>query len=1015
MNKKNTILIFVLLIVIINCTLNSCDRINVHDRLKEGFVSPPDSARPGVYWYVMDGTFNRKAITDDLESMKKAGIGYAILLEVNVGVPRGQIDFLSEEWQNLFDFAVREAERCGITLILGSGPGWAGSGGPWVTPSESMMHLVGKDTVIKGPGAVELYLPKPQARKPFFGEGTLTPGLKKLRDDWYEDVKVLAFPAPENNNGIKRLPEKALYERAPYTSQEGVIPFIPFTSDSSRNNNSIVEKGRIIDISANMQPDGKLNWIVPPGKWVVIRFGKRNNGAITRPAPVPGLGFESDKFDTSAFRSHFDAYTGKLLKKSGTAKDKKSGWKMIHIDSWEMGAQNWSPLFMEQFIKRRGYDPLLYLPVMQGYIVNSPQESERFLWDLRQTANELVVENHASFYRNLGKNNGLSLSIEPYDMNPSADLDLGMVADVPMGEFWSRGLGFNSSFSCIEATSIAHVSGKPVVAAEAFTAGSDEAWRLYPGIMKDQTDWALALGLNRLFFHTFTHKSFIESLKPGMTMGPYGVHWDRGQTWWSMAGEYHKYVSRCQLVMSQGRYVSDILYLTPEGAPQVFRPPFSALEGNDTIPDRRSYSFDGCSPDYFIENAKAQDGRILFPGGASYRILVLPMVQSMTPELLSKIDMLLRNGITVMGVPPKRSPSLTNFPACDDVVKKFVESTWYTGTDIAGAALPTKKHNNGFIITPSKETIQKHDTFDIYPPYDETVLALKQINVKKDFSSNAQFRYGHVTTADRDFYFVSNRVDDIQEDSCTFRDGSANAEVWDPLTGKIYPLKGITRNRDGYSLKLRLEGHQSLFIVFYKKGNSKKRTNEEHDYFRTAKAVYTINAPWKAEFNRVNGTLKSYEFTALSDWSQRPEEDIRHFSGIAKYSCTFSLPDSIKISKKKEFFIDLGEVDVMAHVYLNGKDLGILWSAPFTVSAGGLKKDGNRLEVEVANLWINRLIGDESFPYDGVTDGKWPDWILKGTERKSGRTTFTTYNYYNKESRLVKSGLIGPVRIIESR
>ena len=242
---------------------------------------------------------------------------------------------------------------------------------------------------------------------------------------------------------------------------------------------SYVAKDSILDISKNLKADGTLDWQVPPGNWTIRRMGLRNNGAVTRPAPQPGLGFECDKMDTVAFNQHFQAFMGKLLQKTG-AKDSKSsgGWKMIHIDSWEMGAQNWSDHFRQEFLKRRGYDLLPYLLTYAGTIVGSREISERFLWDIRKTAQELVVENHAEHFKTLGRRSGLRLSIEPYDMNPSADLELGAVADVPMCEFWSKNFGFNTSFSCLEATSIAHVLGKPVVQAEAFTAGNSEGWKL---------------------------------------------------------------------------------------------------------------------------------------------------------------------------------------------------------------------------------------------------------------------------------------------------------------------------------------------------------------------------------------------------------------------------------------------------------------------------------------------------------------------------------------------------------
>ncbi len=176
--------------------------------------------------------------------------------------------------------------------------------------------------------------------------------------------------------------------------------------------------------------------------------------------------------------------------------------------------------------------------------------------------------------------NGLELTIEPYDMNPAGDLDLGAVADVIMAEFWSKGFGFNTHYAVIEATSISHITGQPVVGAEVFTSNNNEAWQQYPWSMKDQSDWALAMGVNRFVYHTFAHKPLGDEYRPGMTMGPYGVHWDRGQTWWPMVKAYHEYISRCSHMMQQGQAVSDILYLTPEGAPMIFTPPADALEEN---------------------------------------------------------------------------------------------------------------------------------------------------------------------------------------------------------------------------------------------------------------------------------------------------------------------------------------------------------------------------------------------------------------------------------------------------
>ena len=644
------------------------------DDLEAGFRNPPPECRPGVYWYFMDGNLTREGMTADLESMKAAGIGNLVFLEVNVGVPRGPVDFLSDEWQDLFAHAVREAERLGIEITLGSGPGWAGSGGPWVKMEQSMQHLVAESIDVEGPAEFDAVLPVPEPREPYFGRGPMSAEMLKQWESFYADVAVLAFPKPTEEAKIADIDEKALYYRAPYSSRPGVKAYLPALAEYSEPPaGTAIDREQVVDLTDKLAPDGRLKWEVPPGKWTVMRFGRRNTGATTRPAPQPGLGFECDKLDAAAFDAHFDNYVGKLLERVGP-REKGRGWTMLHIDSWEMGSQNWTGAFREEFRKRRGYDPLPYLPTYTGRIVGSLELSERFLWDMRMTAQELALKNHAGHLKDLARKHGFGLSIEPYDMNPNSDLDLGAVADVPMCEFWSEGYGFDTAYSCLEATSIAHVLGRPVVAAEAFTANSREAWKLFPGAVKNQGDWAFCMGINRFVYHTFAHKP--QGRRPGMVMGPYGVHWDRGQTWWPMASAYHEYITRCQYLLRQGRSVADVLYLAPEGAPHVFRPPPSALIGSGSTRDRRGYNFDGCSPLTLIAQASARDGQVVFPGGAAYRLLVLPAFETMTPELLKKIKDLIEAGATVVGPPPRRSPSLVGYPRCDREVATLAAAIW---------------------------------------------------------------------------------------------------------------------------------------------------------------------------------------------------------------------------------------------------------------------------------------------------------------------------------------------------
>lgn len=639
--------------------------------LARDFESPPPESRPWVYWYFNDGHLSRDGMTADLEAMKAAGIGGGIFLEVNLGLPTGPVPYMSGPWQDLLKHAKSEAERLGLQLAFGAGPGWCGTGGPWVAPEHAMQHLVASETNVTGPAKFEAPLPRPQPRKPFFGEGTLTPELREAWQSFYRDEAVIAFPTPAGGYRILEVDEKALFHRAPFSSAKNVKPFL--TPDTTvLPPGQAIPSDRVVELTAKLAPDGRLVWDVPAGNWTIVRLGRTLTGQTTRPAPKPGLGFESGKFERASLDAHFTNFFERLMQTAGPIKGDGTGLTTLHFDSWEMSSQNWSETFRAEFKRRRGYDPVRFAPAMFGRAVDSVEISERFLWDLRRTAQELVVANHLEYLRELGRRHGLLLSCEPYDMNPAGDLTLAACADVPMAEFWSKGYGFATEYSAVQAVSIAHTGGRNVIGAEAFTSHQD-AWRQHPGSMKDQGDWALCAGINRIVFHRFQHQPQ-EGRLPGMTFGPYGVHWDRTQTWWEFAPAYHTYLSRCQTMLRQGLPVADILYLDGEGAPRVFLAPPSALQ--DGFPDRRGYNFDACAPDTLLARASVRDGRIVFPDGMSYRVLVLPRSETMSLPLLKKIGELARAGATIVGAPPKRTPGLERYPDCDLEIRKLAAGVW---------------------------------------------------------------------------------------------------------------------------------------------------------------------------------------------------------------------------------------------------------------------------------------------------------------------------------------------------
>jgi hypothetical protein len=632
------------------------------DNLEKNFSQPPDAARPGVYWYFQDGNLSGREMTADLESMEAAGIGNLVFLEVALGnPPAGPVGFMSPEWQELFGQTVRDAERLGIDISLGIGPGWCGSGGPWVEPEQAMQHLVFSSVDLKGPQMYSGILPMPLQRG--------TPW-HQMGSPFYQDVAVLAFPSRKPI--IADIDEKALFYRGPYSSDTKVKPRLPAPASYQEPGPAgVIQPDKIVDLTKDIKADGTLEWNVPEGDWTVVRMGRRVTGASSRPAPSTGIGLESDKFDAKALEDHMGQYVGKLLEKAAP-RAKEHGLTALHMDSWESGAQNWTPLMLEEFKKRRGYDASPWLLTYTGRAVQSLEMSERFLWDLRLTGQDLVLENHAGVVKKYAGEHGLELSIEPYDMNPAGDMDLGALADVPMAEFWTN--TFNAAYTVIQMSSVAHVMGKPIVSAESFT--STGGFDAYPWSLKNQSDWAFSAGINRIVFHTFAHQFLGDAYRPGVSFGFYGVYWHRNQTWWPMVSAYHQYLARCSELLRQGVTVSDVLYLTPEGAPQVFLPPDSAVDGADNLPDKRGYGFDGCSPKILMARAEVKDGMIAFPGGSSYRLMVLPLVETMTPALLAKIRDLVKAGATVVGPPPVKSPSLSGYPTCDGAVQALAKELW---------------------------------------------------------------------------------------------------------------------------------------------------------------------------------------------------------------------------------------------------------------------------------------------------------------------------------------------------
>ncbi len=1042
------------------------------DALAAGFQNPPPSARPWVYWFWLNGNITREGITLDLEAMKRVGIGGVLIMEVDQGVPLGPAAFAGEKWRELFVHVVREAARLGLQVNMNNDAGWCGSGGPWVRPEHAMQKVVWSEMEVTGPTTFSERLPQP----PVVAER-------------YRDIATLAFPTP----GAYRIPN--IERRSAVVRGD----YMPDARSPEAPADAVVDRGRIIVLTELLGEDGTLRWTVPAGRWTILRLGHTPTGAMNQPAPLSGRGLEVDKLSATALDAYWDGFMARIIADVGPL----AGATLVatHIDSWETGSQNWTPRLREEFTALRGYDPLLYLPVYAGYVVGSSDASDRFLYDLRQTVSDLLSKNYAGRMRELAHRHGMRLTIEAYGDTTVDNMAYAGRCDEPMGEFWAT-TSFTTDNTVHEMVSAAHVYGRPIVGAEAFTADGNERWLLHPGSIKAQGDWAFAAGVNRIVYHRYALQPWRDR-KPGMTMGPYGLHYERTQTWWEQSSAWHRYQSRCQYLLQQGKPVGDILCMAPEGAPRTFVPPVEFY--------RAGYRADGCPAELILNEAAVVDGRVTLRSGMSYRMLVLPETRAMSLPLLRKIRSLVEAGALVVGAPPMVGPGLLG---ADDEVALAARAVWKSGR----------------VVSP-KSALQ----------------ALAARGVGPDFRSDRPLEWNHRRIGDADVYFVANTRSGRANALCDFRVTGKAPEIWDPITGEIRPTAYYARMGAITRVLVPLEAAQATFVVFRrakarvqpvtritrngtvvwpiarKPGSlrilravwgplgDESRTKDVTDQVRRMVArvgvrfrvadlaaegdpaymvvktlrveyvadglrmqatatdpqmiefamppdppmpieliadssgtvtvvgqtagAYTIQmgsgrpvrrsmpssvtaalkGPWSVRFPPNHGAPESLRMERLSGLQTSPVAGVRHFSGSASYTTRFEWRETV--GRGRRYVLDLGRVEVMARVRLNGQDLGILWHAPYRMDiTEALKKGENRLDVEVTNLWVNRMIGDEELPDDSRRhpDGRlveWPEWVAGAGPSPTGRYTFTTWRLWRKGEPLQPSGLIGPLTI----
>ena len=594
-------------------------------------------------------------------------------------------------------------------------------------------------------------------------------------------------------SGAQRLSDVA--GKAAYRRADNIVP----RGSTEPEESATIATAEVKDLTDRLAPDGRLTWDVPAGEWTILRLGHTPTGKTNHPAMPAGRGPEVDKMSRAAMDAFFEGMMRTVIDAAGPLAGKTLNNALI--DSYEVGTQNWTPGFRDEFRKRCGYDPRPFLPTFTGRVVGSVGVSERFLWDLRRTIADLFAENYFGRFAELCRAHGMMFSVEPYGSGLFDDLQVGGLADVVMGEYWTTQR--TAGHSCKLAASAAHVYARKYVGAEAFTAHPGAGrWTNHPWSMKVLGDNAFCTGINRLIFHRYAHQPW-RGLVPGMTMGQWGFHFDRTNTWFEKSTTWLRYLARCQFMLQQGLYVADVCYLAGEGAPVSLR------AGNPRLPP--GYSYDGCPRDAVLTRMEVRDGRIVLPDGMSYRVLALAPDETATPELLTKVRDLVRAGATVVGRRPLRSPSLKNYPACDDEVSRLVEEMW------------------GPEATESGEHALGRGKMVWGRPLEEVFAAAR---VAPDFEGtndrgDARLAWIHRVAGETDIYFVANQLRRDDEFACVFRVAGRLPELWNPETGLTRPAP-VWRESDGRTqVPLRLDGGGSTFVVFRKPGTGEHLVSVE--------------------------------------------------------------------------------------------------------------------------------------------------------------------------------------------
>jgi hypothetical protein len=1131
---------FVFLLITITCTIHAQKQLSSAE-----FKNPPSNVRIHTWWHWLDGNITKDGITKDLEAMKEQGIVQATILNIGLfgekdfGVKKA--NFNTAEWFEMFQWALKEAHRLGISIGVHNCDGWSTSGGPWITPEMSMKQYIWTKTIVDASKSGAVTLKQPQANWNFYKDvavvavksadplnsfqraapiallndntnadyifdGCTSSGMNITKGDkitfrfkkpfsaekivimprrtfmWSNPgdfISTYSFSSSEDGKNFKKLKEftvnglnkmvsvsfektSSKYYQLSLIETNNLDNWIPLTlaecellpekekplyaneidylSEKAGNVKAAMESGfyattkasgpnglkEVVDITSKMSSDGTLNWKPEKGEWTIIRFGYTTTGMTNGPATQSGRGLECDKMDTVALNLHFNSFPAKLIEKAGSYAG--NTFKFMLIDSWEAGYQNWTANMLKEFEQRRGYSLLSYIPLLCGESSGNTEVDEAVLFDLRKTTADLIENNYYKHFGELLHRNKIEFHAEIIYGNenyPSLDiLKTTQYVDLPMYEFWSstnnnnivtyspsRGVELN--MPCVAAIGYE----KPVLGSEAFTGMAH--YSETPSSLKPFGDKAFCAGINQLILHSYVHQP--NDKKPGMTLGQWGSHFNRNNSYWPYISEWFNYQARIQDILQQGVAFHDVLYYLGDQLPQ-----YLTYNNSNELPF--GYMFNACNYDILKNRIKVTDGKLLLNGKVSYSVLSLSSFKCLSFETLQRLEELVNQGIILYAPKPSQMLSLSDIKNNKQAFTELVAKLW---GNIDGSSVTSNSYGKGKVYwgIPLANVLK-------------TERILPDVSTQQDDATNLMFI--HKKTDGSDVYFVMNQQNQELRREISFRITGKTPEIWDPENGATIKPAVYTMDENVTTLPVTLKPYQSLLFVFKneKPGNYIKlvkehenqlfpapnpskpealpsvvlennsfvatsQTGGEFEFITNQQKSYTLKTVKYQEFalsdysGRItfepgySATIQSVDFTKLQWLSESENPDIKYFSGTAKYVISFAFPDE-KLQQADSVLFDLGEFESIAEVKLNGTNLGRIWKPGTYIPVKGILKAENLLEVAIATVYRNRFIGD----------------LTQFGEVRNLWSSSPITNFLNKDLPLKPSGLKGPMKVI---